>query len=134
MSILLPSVAFSSPFLLSLSLLPSLLSPLPFPLSSSPLPLPLPPSPRPPGVQWLLFSSSQLVIVQLFLVAVIYITRKINCVRTSRINKLSQKAQLWGCVHVCLCMCVCVCVCLCVRVCVCACVRACRVVCACAYR
>jgi len=59
--------------------------------------------------QWLLFTSSQLVIVQLFLIAVIYITRKLNCVRTSRINRLSQKAQLWGCVclYVCVCLCVC---------------------------
>ena len=48
------------------------------------------------GPQWLLFTSSQLVIVQVFLVMVIYIHRKLNRVVTTRTWKLSQKAQLWG--------------------------------------
>ena len=90
---------------------PSLLHLLPSPPLSTFYPSTPPLLPL-PGPQWLLFTSSQLVIVQLFLIAVIYITRKLNCVRTSRINRLSQKAQLWGCVclYVCVCLCVCVCV------------------------
>ena len=46
--------------------------------------------------QWLLFTSSQLVIVQIFLVMVIYIHSKLRRVVTTRTSKLSQKAQLWG--------------------------------------
>lgn len=50
--------------------------------------------------QWLLFTSSQLVIVQIFLVMVIYIHSKLNKVVTTRTWRLSQKAQLWGLVGV----------------------------------
>jgi hypothetical protein len=46
--------------------------------------------------QWLLFSTSQLLLVQLFIVAVVYISRKLSRVNTDRSNRLSQKAQLWG--------------------------------------
>lgn len=46
--------------------------------------------------QWLLFTGSQVVHVQLFLLSVIYITKKLNDIRTMRINRFSQKAQLWG--------------------------------------
>lgn len=62
------------------------------------------------GPQWVIFSGSQLLIVQLFLINVIYICwyvkklllyiilwhslRKLNQVRTVRINRWSQKAQL----------------------------------------
>ena len=48
------------------------------------------------GPQWLLFTSSQLVIVQVFLVMVIYIHSKLNRVVTTRTWRLSQKAQIWG--------------------------------------
>jgi hypothetical protein len=44
--------------------------------------------------QWIIFSTSQLFIVQLFLITVIYICWKLNQVRTVRINRWSQKAQL----------------------------------------
>lgn len=44
--------------------------------------------------QWLIFSTSQLIIVQLLLATVIYISCKLNLVRTKRINKWSQKVQL----------------------------------------
>ncbi|XP_019851862.1 PREDICTED: uncharacterized protein LOC109581847 [Amphimedon queenslandica] len=44
--------------------------------------------------QWLIFSTSQLLIVQLLLATVIYICCKLNHVRTVRTNRWSQKAQL----------------------------------------
>ncbi|CAI8055041.1 E3 ubiquitin-protein ligase TRIM71 [Geodia barretti] len=50
--------------------------------------------------QWLLFSASQLLVVQLFFAAVIYISRKLSQITTARSNRLSQKAQLWGLVIV----------------------------------
>jgi hypothetical protein len=50
--------------------------------------------------QWLLFSTSQLLVVQLFFAAVIYISRKLSQITTARSNRLSQKAQLWGLVIV----------------------------------
>jgi uncharacterized membrane protein YhaH (DUF805 family) len=48
----------------------------------------------------LLFSTSQLLVVQLFFAAVIYISRKLSQITTTRSNRLSQKAQLWGLVIV----------------------------------
>ncbi|KAL5475653.1 hypothetical protein EMCRGX_G025495 [Ephydatia muelleri] len=45
---------------------------------------------------WILFSLSELLLVQFFLVSVIYITKKLTLVMTPRINRLSQKFQLWG--------------------------------------
>ncbi|KAL5497659.1 hypothetical protein EMCRGX_G014172 [Ephydatia muelleri] len=45
---------------------------------------------------WILFFLSELLLVQFFLVSVIYITKKLTLVMTPRINRLSQKFQLWG--------------------------------------
>ncbi|XP_065909197.1 uncharacterized protein [Dysidea avara] len=49
---------------------------------------------------WIQFSSSQLVLTQLFLLSSCYITRKLNTVLTTATNRLIKKLQLWGLVMV----------------------------------